>query len=148
MSNLLQDPNVRQAPVWGGNDLIEVYGAEWEALFNFVNSANLAYASAHSVMNRNLLNGKIKMRFEKVLPDGSTVPMTKDEEKPYQKEFNKLLAQAKEIANKAVKGQVTEAPVDDQAGVPFLDKIVDPNGEAAEAEPAGAKIITMDTQKD
>lgn len=123
--SILKNPNIRQFPVWAANDKIEVYGREWEEIFNFINGVQGAFAAAASVMNRNILDGKIKMRFEKLGAEGF-VPMTPEEENPYQQEFGKLIAQAKQIADQAIKQMQQEPP--SQEGLPNLNDIVDANG--------------------
>lgn len=131
--SLLQDPSIRQYPVWSGQETIEMYGAEWEQIFNFINGVQSAYMAVNSVMNRNVLNGKIKMKFDRVNPDGTSTPLTAEEEKPYQDEFAKILAQAKQIAEHAVKqAQQPEPP--SQEGLQNLNDIVDANGKPYQKE--------------
>lgn len=140
----LLDPNVRPSPQWKGDQLISMFGAEWDAIFNFINSVGPAYSACSSVMNRGVLEGVVTMKFERVNPEtGETTELTEAEQKPYQDQFAETIKQAKEIAAKAVKqaaGDVNEkaelTPDDypSQEGLPVLDAIVDANGAPYQSE--------------
>lgn len=140
--------DVRQYPVWDADQVLEVYGAEWDAIFNFVNSVQTAYMACSSVMNRAVLDGKVRLKFEKALPNGEFAPMTPEEEKPYQEQFAETVRKAKEIAAEAVKRAKQPEPPS-QEGLPHIDALVDSSGTPISSENRGeAKIIQMggDTQ--
>lgn len=133
-NSLLQDPNIRQFPLWNSDTKIEMFGREWEEIFNFINGVQGAYAACSSVMNRGVLDGTIKMRFEKLNANGQFVPMTPQEEKPYQEEFSQLIKQAKSIADQAIKQSKQQPEPPSQEGLPNLNDIVDANGNPVKSD--------------
>lgn len=141
--NQTQLPPVTQVPVWKSTDVIEVTGQEWQIISDYLSQAERATMAFHAVMNRNVLNGVIKLQFQK-LNDEKTqyVAMSEDEQKPYQDEFQTMLKQAKEIAQKTVE-QAEAEEENSQEGVPHLDAIVDSQGNEASSDNSGAKIITL-----
>jgi hypothetical protein len=125
-----EQPNVFQQPVWDSAAKFEISGSELEALVR-ANEANSQAAMAlQNIINTGLLQGTIKMKYFKANEQGSGYsPMTEEESKPYEENMQFLIAQAKEIAEKAVK----EAK--DNAGekpAQRLDAIVNQHGEAYE----------------
>lgn len=90
-------PAVRHVPFWSSKEQLEVLGIEFEAMNNFIVQAQNAIYATNSVMNRNILNGKVKVRFEKLDESGQNyVPMTADEEVPYQKDFQDMVNAVRE----------------------------------------------------
>lgn len=92
--------NVREVPVWKSQDVIEMTGADFEVIYNFIMNAQGAFLAAQGIMNRNLVNGTIQLDFEK-FEDGKYVPMTDEEKAPYKEQF--------EIAVTAAKQKMKEA---------------------------------------
>lgn len=144
------DPNVTPQPTWPANAEIKMFGAEWDAIFNFINSVSSAYAACSSVMNRAVLDGTVKMKFARIDPaSGQATELKPEEEAPYQEQMANTIKQAKEIANQAVKkahegdGTILDAnsqPIGgseleypSQEGLPVLDQIVDPSGNPLKA---------------
>lgn len=135
------DPSVKTSPYWAGDANITLFGAEWDAIFNFINSVAPAYAACSSVMNRGVLEGTVKVRFERQDPTtGEVTPLSPEEEVPYQQQFQETIKQAKEIAAQAVKkvnetaDQENQPDYPSQEGLPVLDALVDPNGNAVSSE--------------
>ncbi len=117
-------PEVRNFPVWKGDDLIEVSGAEWEAVNNFIDQAQGALYAVNSVMSRNIVKGTIKMKFEKLNKATlSYEPMTAEEEAPYQEELAKAIESAKKIQADRDAAAAKEQPLEypSQEGIPVLD---------------------------
>ena len=85
-------PPVRNVPTWGQNAKIEVTGFEWEAIQNGLSHIQLAQQAAQSIMSRNIVNGVIKMDFEKLNPTTSQYEaMTPEEKAPYAAEFEEMI---------------------------------------------------------
>lgn len=81
---------VRSVPKWKGNEILEITGIEFEGLYN--GSIKQSAAFLDSVMNRNVVNGKIHVDFEKINEDGTDYEeMTEEEQAPFKKEFNQWL---------------------------------------------------------
>lgn len=143
------DPTVKPSPFWPGDAKIEMFGAEWDAIFNFINSVAPAYAACSSVMNRGVLDGVIKIRFERQDPTtGEVTPLSPEEEVPYQQQFQETIKQAKEIAAQAVAKanqpeQENEPDYPSQEGLPVLDALVDPNGNAVSSESLSKGELTQ-----
>src|SRR6188768_2906446 len=81
-------PEIRQTPCWKQGDIIEMTGQEWEEIYNFINGATGAFMATNQVMSRNIVNGNVKLRFEKLNDKGEFVALTPEEEKPYQDDLN------------------------------------------------------------
>lgn len=134
-SNIPQLPPVRNIPVWASDAKIEITGFEWEAIQNGLVQTQIMQQAAQSVMSRNIVNGVIKMDFEKLNPQTLQYePMTEEEKAPHIEEFNKLIESVKSAANAP---QANPEPM-----------IVTPEGEPATAENVekGAKIITLGSE--
>lgn len=118
----LTAPPIRQVPQWKSNEPIDMLGIEFEAIFNYIASASAANAAVQAIMNRNILNGKVKVTFEKLSPDGEAyVPMSDDEQAPLKAEFDNLIAQIKQKAAEQESQSKQQAPVVqlvDSAGEP------------------------------
>lgn len=98
-------PQVVNAPSWDSNAKIEMNGREFEAIYNFIANAQEASLAIHSVMQKNLVNGTIRMNFRKLNDTGTDyVEMTPEEQRPYKEEFDQLLKEASNLAQKAVNG--------------------------------------------
>lgn len=87
-----QLPEVRNFPIWDKNAKIEMFGYEWEIIFNSIANLQVLQQATNSVMSRNIVNGTINMDFEKLNPGTLEYSAMTDEEKvPYKKEFNEML---------------------------------------------------------
>lgn len=121
---------IRQVPVWKSQDPIEMNGLEFEAIYNFINSVQGAYAAVQSIMNKNIISGKVQLNFEKLNETKTDyVPMSEEEQAPHKAEFQKVLDAAKAQAASMVKRQDYHLEPDSQEGVPHLDGLVDANGQ-------------------
>jgi len=102
-----QMPEVQSIPTWAGDAKIEVTGAEWEAIQNGLTSIQYAQQAAQAVMSRAIVEGVIKMDFEKLNPQTLQYETMTDEEKaPHLENFNaaieKVKAAAKEIKEPSI----------------------------------------------
>lgn len=59
----LSIPNIQQVPTWGSQETIGLTGLEWENIYNLVNFHKQAVVAAESVMQRNIQEGKIVMKY-------------------------------------------------------------------------------------
>lgn len=119
-------PEVREVPTWNPNEKIEVTGVEFEMIYNGVTQLQSIFAAAQSIMSRNLLNGKIRMNFEKLV-DGNYVPMSEEEQAPRREEYQKLI---NSILSQQANAEAAQQPVDesmpeeltpvDENGVPVI----------------------------
>ena len=114
----MENNNIRQIPVWKSTETLEVNGLEWQAIARHFETINEAFMAFHSVINRNMLNGKIKIEFQKINEEGGYEPMSEEEQKPYQEEIEKMIQQANTIAQQSV----------NQAKAERLDTIVNEHG--------------------
>ena len=148
-----QMPEVRQVPVWANDAKIEMTGFEWEAIQNAIVYAQMGAQATQSVMSRNIMNGVIKMDFEKLNPQTLEYePMTDEEKKPYQEEFQqaiiniKLAAEkrAQEILEQAKNVEVVKTPILNAEG----DAVSLVSSEGVERieteEPTSAKVVSME----
>lgn len=109
-------PLVRNIPIWDAEARISVTGYEWEAIQNALGQLNIAQQAAQSVVSRNLVEGTIKMKFEKLNP--LTVQyedMTAEEQAPYVANFEKMIADFKAKQAEQEK-QKTASPILTQTG--------------------------------
>lgn len=89
---LPQPAKVRQVPIWKSNEKLEILGVEFEAIYNYINSVQGAYAAMQGVMNRNILNGKVQIDFEKLNDEQTAyVPMSDEEKAPHLAEVQATL---------------------------------------------------------
>lgn len=87
-----QPAPIRQVPVWKSSEILEITGLEFEAIYNYINSVQGAYAAMQSVMNRNILSGKVNIDFEKLNDTQSAyVPMSDEEKAPHLAEVQATL---------------------------------------------------------
>jgi hypothetical protein len=109
-------PEVRNVPVWANDAIIEMKGFEFEALFNGLMQIQTAQQAVNGIMSRNVLNGTVKMDFEKFdKAKQEYVPMSDEEKAPYVKNFEDAVEAAK-------KPQVAEtnAPLIQEAPTQFV----------------------------
>lgn len=136
-----QQSDVRGIPTWDANELLEVYGAEFAAIQEYIASVPQAYAAVNSILNRNCLNGKVTMKFEKPDANGNFVELTPEEAAPHEEQFQNTLNEAKRLAKEAIErshgGQFPEPP--SQEGLPRIDAIVDQTGTPVADEDKGNK---------
>lgn len=102
-------PEVKHVPYWSSKEPLEIIGIEFEAMNNFIAQAQNAVYACNSVMNRNILNGKIKVKFEK-LNDSKTdyVEMTEAEQEPYKKDFEAMVNSLKQREAELNQSKVSE----------------------------------------
>lgn len=109
-----QLPEIRQRPYWNSHDQLEISGLELEYIYNSFSQISNAVAALNSVLNNNLVKGKIQMGFEKLIHDAAGVPqyvgMTEDEQAPYKAEFAKVLEAAKQAAAQATSNIIVPTP--------------------------------------
>lgn len=132
----MQIPEVRNVPVWANDAKIEMTGYEFEALYNGLQQIQMAQQSVNGIMSRNILNGTIKMEFEKFDKTAQNyVPMTEEEKAPFKEDFAKAVEAAKNPKN--VEPSIIEQPE---------SVLVAPDGMPVTSEdlPKEAKIITGD----
>jgi hypothetical protein len=132
-----QLPEVREVPFWSSNDDLTIKGIEYETMYNGIMQMTEilqgVFGAAQSVMQRNLLEDRIKVRFEKLsettLEDGTTVPdyipMTEEEQRPHLENFNSLVAKVKQDRDAAMKSALDSA----QEHIQSLNEIVNVDGE-------------------
>lgn len=115
-----EELKVRSVPKWKGNEILDMTGIEFEGLYN--GSIKQSAAFLDSVMQRNIVNGKIHVDFEKLNEDGSDyVEMTEEEQAPFKKEFNQYLenirnrkpTQSETPKQEEVPSQVPTSPTED-----------------------------------
>lgn len=113
-------PQEREVPTWSADERMEVTGKEFELIYNFLTSIGDAYAAANSIMSRNILNGKVRINFERLGPNGYE-PIPEEEQAPkreeYQKLVNSILAQQNSVQDSMPEELI---PVDDN-GVRILN---------------------------
>lgn len=91
-----QLPPVQSVPNWAPDAEIVVTGIEWETIQNGLIAVQGAQQAAQAVMSRNIINGVIKMDFEKLNPQTLTYePMTDEEKAPYLENFAKAVEKVK-----------------------------------------------------
>jgi len=128
---------IRNTPIWKGEDKIEMNGAEFEHIFNYISNVNGAYMAIQSVMNKNIINGTIKMQYEKLNPNtGQYETLTGEDAKPYEDEFDTMV--------NAVKSQNNGSqPTKQEEKVERLDAIVNENGVPFSEEDRGRPNLTI-----
>jgi hypothetical protein len=140
-----QMPEVREQPYWGANDDLTIKGIEYETIYNGIMQMTEilqgVFGATQSVLQRNLLDDKIKVRFEKLsettLEDGSKVPdyvpMTEEEQKPHLDNFYELVNKVRQDRNAAMKSALDSA----QEHIQSLNEIVNVDGEPIRAAEKG-----------
>lgn len=106
-------PQVREVPYWNPRDTISMLGIEFETLYNGIQDVNYSiqrlFAVSQAVMQRNILDGTIRVRFEKLVtkhtdtgePYQDYEVMSDEEQAPHIENFEKLVASIKENQAKA-----------------------------------------------
>lgn len=150
LSNTL--PPVRNVPTWEADATIKLSGIEWEVIFNGLSQLAQLQQAAQGIMSRNILDGTIKMVFQKL--DAATMQygeMTPEEMKPYQEQFSQMIANVKEAASR-IPVEVKESVIETNANVAeditneILNSLEEtkPLALPGDIAPEGAKIITGD----
>jgi hypothetical protein len=126
-------PEVRQRPYWNSHETLELSGLEFEYIYNAFQPLTNAFAALNSILNNNIVKGKILVGFEKLVTDPAGVPnyvpMTEEEQAPYKAEFNKVLEAARQAAE-----QVTSKIV-----IPTADEVAQISKEAEGPKKRGRK---------
>lgn len=135
MEQAMNLPQVREVPVWNRDTQMTVSGAELELLYNYISSVSGAYSAAQSIMQRNILNGNIKVEFDELQsrPDGSFeyVRLTGEKAEAQKKQFDDLL---KQISNLSAQVQAEQPAANESV-------IVDEDEPTTE----GAKVISLES---
>lgn len=136
--NTMNLPQVREVPTWNPNQLMTVTGAELEVIYNYISSVSGAFSAAQGIMQRNIMNGNIKVEFDKLVtqPDGSFgyVRMPEEDAAKHREQFNKLLDELNQIQKEAVVAEPIAA-VDTEE--------VPQEVEVGDANLAEAKVISL-----
>lgn len=138
-----QIPANRSIPVWDPQTDIIVKGFEWEAIYNFIGSAQVAGQAAQAVMSRNMVAGNISMDFEKLNPATMQYEkMTAEEKAPMAEQFAEAVATARKLQAEQLAEQAKDTPIDGDT----RNQIVTPSGEVASNVVAAEKgrIVTGD----
>lgn len=115
---------VRQVPKWRSDDKITLTGIEWEAIYNYLLSARSANMAADAVMHRAVMDGVIKIDFERLNEAGTDyVEMTEEEQKPHKESLQQVINAFKERLSQSQQPQPTEEQQEQPQGL-----IVDMNG--------------------
>lgn len=139
-NNQQQLPEVRNVPVWKSTDKFEMNGLEFQEIFNFLNNINGAYMATQSIMNKNIMNGTVKMQFEKINPEtGQYEPLSGDDAKPYEDDFNAMV----ETVRKQNENPQPSAQPQEEPSIERLDAIVDANGVPYNEEDRGKPNLTI-----
>lgn len=78
-------PEVRAVPIWAPDASISVTGAEWEAIQNMLANLQVSAQAIQAVMSRNIIEGTIKLDYQKLNSKTLTYEEMTDEEKaPYE----------------------------------------------------------------
>jgi hypothetical protein len=140
-----QMPEVREQPYWSSNDDLTIKGIEYETIYNGIMQMTEilqgVFGATQSVLQRNLLDDIIKVRFEKLsettLEDGSKVPdyvpMTEEEQKPHLDNFYELVNKVRKDRESAMNSALSSA----QEHIQSLNEIVNVDGEPARAAEKG-----------
>lgn len=120
MEQKMNLPQVREVPVWNRETEMAITGAELELLYNYISSVSGAYSAAQSIMQRNILNGNIKVEFDELQsrPDGSFeyVRLTGEKADAQKKQFDELLKQIGQLSKQLPQENTNEQViVEDQS---------------------------------
>lgn len=136
--NIPQLPPVRSVPTWTNDAVITLTGYEWEAIQNGLTQVQIAQQAAQAVLSRHIVEGIIKLDFEKLNPQTLQYEQMTDEEKaPY---VQNLEATIQQIKNPTVAKDEQESIIEQP-----VSGIVDQNGAplSSDTQEEGGKIITM-----
>lgn len=137
-----QMPEIRNIPTWDKNAKIELYGYEWEVLYNSIAGLQVLQQVAQGVMSRNVLNGTVDMDFQKLDPATlQYVDMTDEEKASYKKDFATMIENVKKQQAVADK-KLGITPTANKDNVEVSDNI--PTEEkVSESTTTDAKVIQM-----
>ncbi len=80
-------PEIRTVPKWDSTAEIAITGLEWELIYNALLNTQGALQASQAVMSRNIVNGQIKLDFEKLnaktlkyeeMPEDEKAPLVED----------------------------------------------------------------------
>ena len=80
-------PEIRTVPKWDSTAEIVITGLEWELIYNTLLNTQGALQASQAVMSRNIVNGQIKLDFEKLnsktlqyeeMPEDEKAPLIED----------------------------------------------------------------------
>lgn len=122
-------PEIRQSPVWNSADMLEISGQELKQILDFVEQSTSAFYATNAVMSRNIINGKVKLKFEKLNEaKNDYLEMTPEEEAPYQNEVQLAIKAAIGVQNNVPEQLEGPITAEEQKDLPQIDAIVDQNG--------------------
>lgn len=146
MENQQAMPEIKNFPVWEQDAQIIVSGREWEVLFNSIMSMQESFQAINAVMSRNIMNGVIKMDFEKLNPKTLQYEKMTDEEKaPQAEEFSNAVAAIKVAAEKAQNESLQKSalrqPIVSPDGSEVVSEEKQPKKEKAKVVKMGAESV-------
>lgn len=59
-------PQIREIPTWKPNDQFMITGRELEYIYNFITNVTSAFAAVQGIMQRNIMNDKVQVEFDKL----------------------------------------------------------------------------------
>jgi hypothetical protein len=116
-------PEIRQRPFWNSHESLELSGFEFEHIYNSFQAITNAIAALNSILNNNIIKGKIQVGFEKLVTDPAGQPqyvaMTAEEQAPLKAEFQRVVEAAKAAAAQALKSSnlIVEPTADEVAQI-------------------------------
>ena len=126
-------PEFRNIPVWDANAKIEIFGYEWEVIYNTVAQMQLLGQATNAVMSRNIVNGNISMDFEKLNAESLSYESMSDSDKaPLKADFEKMVVNLRNQQNEQMamksheEGKVVKLPKEKKAEERRVD--VSPSG--------------------
>lgn len=130
-----QFPAVRAVPTWDPNAQFMVPGYLWESIQNGLVAVQQAQQAAQAVMSHHIVNGTIKMDFEKLVnPNtGEYGPMTDEEKAEHVKAFDESIERVKTAQTQPQSTEVESAVILDETGEPVKKE---------------AKVVSMDSNSD
>lgn len=115
-------PEFRNIPVWDANAKIEIFGYEWEVIYNTVAQMQLLGQATNAVMSRNIVNGNISMDFEKLNAESLAYESMSDSDKaPLKADFEKMVVNLRNQQNEQMamksheEGKVVKLPKEKKA---------------------------------
>lgn len=137
-----QMPEIRNIPTWDKNAKIELYGYEWEVLYNSIAGLQVLQQVAQGVMSRNVLNGTVDMDFQKLDPATlQYVDMTDEEKASYKKDFATMIENVRKQQAVADK-KLGTSPIPNKDNVSVNENDLQEE-KVSESTTTDAKVIQM-----
>ena len=116
-NELAQVGEIRSYPTWKSQEKIEVSGLEWQSIYNVLNIFREGLVAAESVMQRNLEQGKIVMKYV----DGNDKEISAEKVAEYTKQMQEIFEarqkQAQEVPQTETVSPILTAEGESQASV-------------------------------